>query len=265
MKKFIMILGILAMGGAIVLGLQNKGTLESTKSELDSVKVEVKKVTTELGATEDKRDASIVKETQAKDKRNQASAAIEGVKQNLKIITKSVDDASSDLKKAEIEKKEVDLLIKKTWPSGEITTIDDMQAKLTALKDNLTGKQSKVAELEAAYAQAKQVRKVEEDKVKKEEQYQIKRSQKLALNGMVATVIAVNKDWGFVMVNAGRAHGVSGDSSLLVRRGNSRVARLRIVNLQDMVSVCDIVKDSMLKGIKVQPGDKVIFENSTAK
>lgn len=45
------------------------------------------------------------------------------------------------------------------------------------------------------------------------------RAQKLALNGLVATVIAVNKEWGFVMINAGRQHGVSPDASLLVKRG----------------------------------------------
>ena len=78
---------------------------------------------------------------------------------------------------------------------------------------------------------------------------------------MVATVIAVNNEWGFVMVNAGRAHGVEADSSLLVKRGNVRIARLRLVNLQDTACVCDVVKESLMKGIKVQPGDKVIFES----
>jgi len=86
-------------------------------------------------------------------------------------------------------------------------------------------------------------------------------AQKLALNGLVATIIAVNNEWGFVMVNAGRQHGVGAESSLLVRRGNTRVARLRIVNLQDNMLVADVVKESLMKGFKVQPGDKVIFED----
>ena len=116
--------------------------------------------------------------------------------------------------------------------------------------------------MDAQFAKANQSKQVQVNAVKKEEKFQMERAQKLALNGMVATVIAVNKEWGFVMVNAGRAHGVSGESSLLVKRGNSRVARLRIVNLQDTVSVCDVVKDSLIKGIKIQPGDKVIFENA---
>jgi hypothetical protein len=32
------------------------------------------------------------------------------------------------------------------------------------------------------------------------------------------------------------------------------------VNLEDTVTVADIVDDSLVSGIEVQPGDKVIFE-----
>ena len=99
-------------------------------------------------------------------------------------------------------------------------------------------------------------------KVKEEEKFQVQRAQKLAINGLIATVIAVNKDWGFVMVNAGREHGVQADSSLLVKRGNSRIARLRIVNLGDRSIVADVVDESLTSGIDVKPGDKIIFESS---
>lgn len=261
MKKFIMILSIAVMAAAVWFGLQNRDFLENTKTELGDVKAEDRKVTNELGIKEEEKKASEIAETQAKDKRNQASADIEGVKGELKIVTKSVDDASGDLKTVEIKQKEIDLLIKKVFPDGKVTTAEEMRTQLAMLKDALTEKQNVVAELEAQYVKANQAKQVKVAAVKKEEKYQVERGQKLALNGMVATVIAVNKEWGFVMVNAGRAHGVGGESSLLVKRGNSRVARLRIVNLQDTVSVCDVVKDSLIKGIKIQAGDKVIFEN----
>jgi transcription elongation GreA/GreB family factor len=40
------------------------------------------------------------------------------------------------------------------------------------------------------------------------------------------------------------------------------VARLRIVNLEEMVTVANIVEDSLVSGIEVQAGDKIIFENA---
>ena len=72
----------------------------------------------------------------------------------------------------------------------------------------------------------------------------------------------MNGDWGFVMVNAGRAHGVTGDATLLVKRGEQRVARLRIVNIEETLVVADVVDGAEVSALKVQPGDKVIFENT---
>lgn len=257
-----MIFGILAMGGAIVVGLQNKGTYEVALADLKKAKASVTKVTTELGGLEDQKEADTEKETQAKDKSKLASAEVERVREDLKRIVKSSEDAAADLKKVEIEQNEIDLLIKKIFPSGDVTTAEDLRMNLSMLKDTLTEKQNAVAEMDAQYAKGKQAKQVQVSKVKKEESYQVERAKKLALNGMIATVIAVNREWGFVMVNAGRAHGVDGQSSLLVKRGNSRVARLRVVNLQDNVTVCDVVKNSLIRGITIQPGDKVIFENA---
>jgi hypothetical protein len=262
MKKFIMILGGLAMIGSAVVGILNKGDLEQIRTDLVDVKLEEKDTTEKLGEAEDKRDDSLEKESQAKDGRNQASAAVEGVKQELKIVERSLEDVGSELKRVEIEKKEIDLAIRKQFPDGNIKSAEDLQMTLTMLKDTLTERQNRKAELTAQMEAANQARQAEVAKVKDEEKYQIQRAQKLALNGLVATVIAVNKEWGFVMVNAGRAHGVSPDASLLVKRGNSRIARLRLVTLEDRAVVADVIDDSLVSGLKVQPGDKVIFENS---
>ena len=262
MKKFIMILAGLAMLGAAVVGVLNKGDMERLRSELASLIIEVRDATEKLGEAEDKRDDSLEKETQAKDMRNQAAAAVEGVKQELKIVERSMEDVTGEFKKVEIEQKEIDLAVARTFPDGNIKTAEDLQMSLTMLKDTLTEKQNRKAELTAQMEAANQAKQTQVAKVKEEEEYQIQRAQKLALNGLVATVIAVNKEWGFVMVNAGQAHGVSGDASLLVKRGNSRIARLRIVNLQDMSTIADVVDESLVPGIEVQPGDKVIFENT---
>lgn len=262
MKKFIMILAGLAMVGAGVVGVLNKRDMEILRSDLETVRGEVRDATEKLGEAEDKRDDSLEKETQAKDMRNQAAAAVEGVKQELKIVERSMEDVNAELKKVEIEQKEIDLAVRRTFPDGNIKSAEDLQMTLTMLKDTLTEKQNRKAELTAQMESANQAKQVQVAKVKEEEEYQIGRAQQLALNGLVATVIAVNKEWGFVMVNAGRAHGVTGDASLLVKRGNSRIARLRIVNLEDMSSVADVVDESLVPGIDVQPGDKVIFENA---
>ncbi|MDF1861255.1 MAG: hypothetical protein P1U87_13645 [Verrucomicrobiales bacterium] len=262
MKKFIMILAGLAMIGAVAVGLLNKGDVEELRTKRDSLIVQVKETTEKLGEAEDKRDDSLEKETQAKDGRNQAAAAVEGVKQELKIVERSLEDVSAELKKVEIEQKEIDLAVQRRFPDGNIKSAADLQMTLTMLKDTLTERQNRKAELAAQMEAANQSKQVQVSKVKEEEKFQMQRAQQLALNGLVATVIAVNKEWGFVMVNAGQAHGVRADASLLVKRGNSRIARLRIVNLEANSTIADVIDDSIVPGITVQPGDKVIFENT---
>jgi len=261
MKKIIMILAAFAMLGAAVVGILNKEDLQNAKSERDSLIAEVQDLTAKLGEAEDKRDDATVRETQAKDTRNQAAAAVSEVEQKLKIVQRALEDVTSELKKVEIEKKEIDLAVMKTFPDGNIRSVEDLQMSLTMLKDTLTERQNQKTELNNQLGSAAQAKQVQVTKVREEENFQMQRAQRLALNSLVATVIAVNKEWDFVMVNAGRAHGVSPEASLLVKRGNSRIARLRIVNLEDSVTVADIVDESLVSGIEVQPGDKVIFEN----
>jgi chromosome segregation ATPase len=261
MKKFIMILAGFAMLGAAVVGWLNKADLEAKIAERKELVANVTDVTAKLGEAEDKRDESTTKETQAKDARNQAAAAISDSEQKLKIAERALEDVSAELKKVEIEKKEIDLAVSKVFPDGNIKTAEDLNMNLTMLKDQLTEVQNKKTELNTQLGSAAQAKQVQVTKVKEEESFQMQRAQRLALNSLVATVIAVNKEWDFVMINAGRAHGVSAEASLLVKRGNTRIARLRIVNLEDMVTVADIIDESMVKGIDVQPGDKVIFEN----
>jgi len=262
MKKFIMVLSSLVMLGSVVLGLANKGALEELFRNLAAVQVEVKSADAKLAEVEDKRAEVTEKETQSKDSRNQASAAVEGVKQGLKVVERSLEDVTAELKKVEIEQKEIDLAVTKAFPDGTVKTADELQMVLTMFKETLTEKQTRKADLEATLASASQVKQASVAKVKEEEKFQIERAQKLALGGLVATVIAVNKEWGFVMVNAGRQNGVDPASSLLVKRGNTRIARLRIVTLQDTSVVTAVVEESVVSGITVQPGDNVIFENT---
>ncbi|MEO0415196.1 MAG: hypothetical protein AAF226_09625 [Verrucomicrobiota bacterium] len=264
MKRFLMILAILAMGGSVIVGILNRNDLIQTQDDLKKASDLYTELGVELGATEDARDQAKIDEAQAKDERNQASAAVEQVRQDLKIVQRKVDDVESGLKKAEVQQKEVDLAIAKMFPDGIVKSVDEFQMILTMHKNELAEKQGHEMKL----AQEQQV--VEGEKttatgnVGKEEEYQMERKRKLLVSQLVATVASVNRDYGFVIVNVGKNHGVQPDSSLLVKNGNVRVGRLRITELYDNYLVCAIVKGSISANTRIRPGDKVIFENAFA-
>lgn len=252
---------MICMLGAIAIGLMNKNFLADTTKSLSDTKNQVRIVTGELGEKEDERDGLKESESQARDVKNQASAAVQDVQQTLKIEQRKVDDKKNNLERVEIEQREIDMAVKRVFPDGNIQSPDDLRMILTMLQDTLTTNQNEINTLDMKSQQLLAKRQVEMGRVGEEENYQLERRTKILLGSLEATVIAVNNDWGFVMVNAGRTLGVEPNATLLVKRGNTRVARLRILNLQDNVCVCDVVKGSTNRGVAVNAGDKVIIEN----
>lgn len=261
MKKLIMILAGLAMIGATVLGVINKNDIDAVYADLVDAREQVRVANEQLVEAEDKREAATEEQTQATDARNQALAAVEQVREAVRRVERSLEGVDDEMKKIDLEQREIDLLVRRQFPDGNIRSPDDLNMQLTMLKETLSERQARRADAVAQMQAAEQNKQTQVARVREEEQHQVQRAQRVALNGMVATVIAVNREWGFVMVNAGRAHGISPDASLLVMRGNSRIGRLRIVTLEETSVVADVVDELGAQSVNVQPGDKVIFEN----
>ena len=95
--------------------------------------------------------------------------------------------------------------------------------------------------------------------IEKAEKVQANRLTAVARNAIVGAVTAVNKGWGFVVVNVGKDQGVENDSELIVKRGEKRIATLNIVSIRPGLTVADI-NQKTISGT-VQQGDTVIFKN----
>ena len=83
-----------------------------------------------------------------------------------------------------------------------------------------------------------------------------------AMLGLHGRVLAVNREYNFVVLDLGSRNGVSGNATMLVERGGSLVGRIRTVSVEPSQTVADIVPNSVPAGIIVQPGDTVIFPGS---
>lgn len=80
-------------------------------------------------------------------------------------------------------------------------------------------------------------------------------------NSMTARVVAVNNDWGFVVIDAGEKEGITPDTKLLVTRGTATVGKLSILSVEGSRTVANILGDTLAPGMAPAPGDKVILEN----
>ena len=98
-----------------------------------------------------------------------------------------------------------------------------------------------------------------QSRIEKAEKVQADRLTAVARNAIVGAVTAMNKGWGFVVVNVGKDQGVENDSELIVKRGEKRIATLNIVSIRPGLTVADI-NQKTISGT-VQQGDTVIFKN----
>lgn len=80
-------------------------------------------------------------------------------------------------------------------------------------------------------------------------------------NSLSATIVAVNNDWGFVVIEGGENKGITVDTKLLVTRGNQPIGRLQIVSVDQSKTLANIDMKSVRNGVAIAPGDRVILES----
>ena len=98
-----------------------------------------------------------------------------------------------------------------------------------------------------------------EEKTKVYQDKEKKREGQLMAKGLEGQVLAVNPGWNFVVMSIGDRQGVVMGAEMIVVRGNYRIAKLKISSVEPSTSIADIEPGSLAKGMRVQPGDKVIY------
>ena len=83
-----------------------------------------------------------------------------------------------------------------------------------------------------------------------------------SMQGLRGRVLAVDRNWNFVVLDLGNRNGVNNNATMIIERGGSMVGRIRITSVEPSQSVADIIPNSVPAGISVQPGDTVVFSGS---
>jgi len=90
---------------------------------------------------------------------------------------------------------------------------------------------------------------------------QQERTQSFNVNSLEATITAVDRAWGFAVVNAGESDGVTPELELIVVTPERQPkAKLNIIQLEGSKLVANIDYDSAeMSGQAIRPGDRVIL------
>lgn len=256
MTKILFILASVVTAVAIFFALQNRTTLIEARATKDTDNEKIKKEVAEL--------ESVIAEVvtvqgdrkRAEGERDEQRELLASAKRKLASRKSESEALDAQLKKYQDEfasyKTQLDKL-----PAG--VSLETLAEDINRLKQTLAEKQADLAalekEIEVMNENHVRVVAIQEDKIA----YQEKRTKSFDVNSLEATVTAVNRDWGFVIVDAGAESGITSSTSLLVARNNQPIGKLRIISLEPQSLIADIDFDNAYNNLAILPGDSVVL------
>lgn len=257
MTKVLFLLSAIVMGVAGLFAYQNRDNFIKTREDrtknVDLINKEltrVKNLNREVGDVRDKINAVGTEITTENERLQLANLKLKNIVADGENLLKDVTAKQKTIEEYKIKLKDLP-------PDFSLETINE---NINKLKQDIA----------TADDQAKQIAEqvtVKEGDVKKT---QVKldgvverieaRKKLFDRNSMSATIVAVNNDWGFVVIDAGEDKSITVDTKLLVTRGTDTIGRLNIIDVSGNRTVANIDQKSLRAGTTVAPGDRVILE-----
>lgn len=217
--------------------------------------------------------------SQAEGRKAEAENAKSGADNELVQLTSSRDDAQAKLAelKTTLEESNESLAAKETELAGvqeslqalktEIEKIGDIkvvQATLAQLTTTINEYDEKIATLKNIQAITSEEMTNTGNTIERYAQL-VSNQNSGKMPAIRTSVKTVYGDWGFVVINAGNRQGVVRQATLDIVRGGSIIAKAVVTQVEQGVSVANILKDSQAAGVSVQVGDVVtVSADSTA-
>jgi DNA repair exonuclease SbcCD ATPase subunit len=257
---YLLIPALIAIIASIGFSLKNRTALKDTRDARIKNNNQIVEVLNDIQQTDDPALIASYEALYAQEVRlAESKANTDSHNVNIKRLDNEISGLNSE--KAPVDKKiaTAENAVKEISERFPGTTLQNVAEKIKQLESDLeTAKQdlaTRKTELEVVNKKVA----ANEVRIEKAEKVQTDRLSSIGRNATEGLITAVNKDWGFVLVNIGKDQGVQGDSELIVQRDGIRIGNLNVVSIQPGLTVADINQ----KGLSgsVEPGDKVIFEN----
>ncbi len=258
MAKILLVISIVISLLTAGLGFMTKAkvdalqsSLTASKNQLGSAQAAEKKAKTDLEKSmEDLTTANKTVETQ-KGEIGRISGELQTTKTDLDKINQAIS----------AKDKEIAALNEKI--SGPMTPSSDQPPispeQVAELQNNLNKKEAELAELKAVQ-ESLNSRVQESESRLQTAQSEVKRYQSgIARQSLSGRVMAVNQGWNFAVLDVGDRQGAAVGAPLLVLRGGTPIARLRITSVEPSTSIADVVPGSLTRGTTVERGDRVVF------
>jgi flagellar biosynthesis chaperone FliJ len=224
-----------------------------------------------LAATVIRADTAEANAKREGEERKKAQAAADKANADLATTQGQLSDAQKSLADAQntvtTQKATIDDLNKKLIAATSAGTPPPLPPGISAddfkkVQDQLKDSQAAVAELKTVNDTLKNKADDATSQLKTANTELARYHGNIMRNGLEGEVLAVNPGWNFVVLSIGDRQGAVTNAEMILKRGNSEIGKVRITSVEPSTSVADIVPGSLARGVRVQPGDRVIFQGS---
>lgn len=147
----------------------------------------------------------------------------------------------------------------------ELGNVEKLLAQVEALKGEKAAAEGELASQSQQLAFKQEAVSNLQKEVARLRDYQARATKGIVESDFTARVASVFGDWGFVILNKGNSGGVFANANLDVKRGQDVVAKLRVRNVEQQISVADVIPGSVAEGQFLRSGDLVVASAAQAQ
>ncbi len=256
MGKILTIVTIALAAITAGLGFLNRGTMVQTKENLASTETQLTNTKNELAAKSASLADANKKVEELTAKNDQAQSEITKLK---------ADNQTKDSKISDLETKVAEAEGKVSELNASLATLQQENESLKTAAVQTSGPEddedkTRIAELDTLNKELQSKLSNAESRLASLEEKLVEKKRIEKLNTLSGRILAVNEAWNFVVLNLGNNNGISSNTELLVKRGNTQIGRVRITSVEPASSIADIIPGSLSRGLSIQPGDYVITQ-----
>ncbi|MGE9269863.1 MAG: hypothetical protein ACQKBU_03595, partial [Verrucomicrobiales bacterium] len=153
---------------------------------------------------------------------------------------------------------EAKLALEKLGFDGDVTA-DNIDAKIKELEDTRKVLIADIEELDTNIEASEKSVTRNRSEIARLASRKAERDARLRNNSLESVITAVDQDWGFVVIGAGSSSGFSPQTALIVKRDGRIIAEVKPSAIEASQTIAEIDYDTVVPGVRIQPGDQVIL------
>ena len=251
MTKPLLLTCILLSLVAAVFGFLNRGTLATTRMDLESAQGQVASTNEQLLTAQGELKKSKEEATQLGSEKDKLSAEAGETRVELEKAKEALIAAQKQAKDAKIGELETKLAGAEPQAPPPEAAGDDV---------DMAGNNARLLELETVNQQLTDQNVSLSAQVAELKRKDGARQNSQMRQGLSGTILAVNQAWNFVVLSLGDRQGVVSNAEMLVQRDGQYLGKIRVTSVEPSTSIADILVRTVPRGLSVMPGDRVIYQ-----